>query len=84
MTSSERNHRQRAIRVIKTASLSGALLICSLALTGCQVDISGQSLPSGYYLDDDVQYFAPDSEFKLAREAAALKEQAANQISSPQ
>lgn len=48
------------------------------------MDISGQTLPSPYYLDDDVQFYAPGPEFKLAREAAALKEQAANQISEPQ
>ena len=52
--------------------------------TGCQMDIAGQTLPSPYYLSDDVQYYAPGPEFKLAREAAALKEQAANQISEPQ
>jgi len=41
--------------------------------TGCQVDVGGQTLPSPYYLTDDVQYFAPGPEFKLSREAAALK-----------
>ena len=39
--------------------------------TGCQVDVGGQTLPSPYYLQDDVQYFPPGPEFKLAREAAA-------------
>ena len=33
----------------------------------------GQTLPSAAYMSDDVQYFAPGPEFKLAREAAALK-----------
>lgn len=45
-------------------------------LTGCQVEIAGQTLPSPWYLTDDVQYYAPGPEFKLAREAAAMKEQA--------
>ena len=48
------------------------------------MDIAGQTLPSGYWLSDDLHYAAPGPEFKLAREAAALKEQAANQISEPQ
>ena len=48
------------------------------------MDIAGQTLPSPYYLTDDVQYYAPGPEFKLAREAAALKEQSAKQISEPQ
>jgi hypothetical protein len=46
------------------------------ALTGCQVEIAGQTLPSPYYLTDDIQYYAPGPEFKLAREAAAQQEQA--------
>ena len=41
--------------------------------------IGGQTLPSPYYLNDDVQYFAPGPEFKLAEEAAAMEEYAAEQ-----
>ena len=48
------------------------------------MDIAGQTLPSGYYLTDDVQYYAPGPEFKLAREAAALAEQNAEIISEQQ
>jgi hypothetical protein len=44
-------------------------------LTGCQVEMAGQTLPSPWYLTDDVQYYAPGPEFKLAREAAAIQEQ---------
>jgi hypothetical protein len=47
------------------ASIAGA--------TGCQVDVGGQTLPSAYYLKDDVQYFPTGPEFKLSREAAAMK-----------
>lgn len=48
-----------------------AALFASLAATGCQVNVGGQTLPSPYYLSDDVQYFAPGPEFPLAREANA-------------
>lgn len=64
--------------------MAGLVVLLSLSATGCQMDIAGQTLPSPYYLTDDVQYYAPGPEFKLAREAAALKEQAAQQISEPQ
>lgn len=47
----------------------------STVLTGCQVEYAGQTLPSPYYLTDDIQYYAPGPEFKLAREAAAMQEQ---------
>jgi hypothetical protein len=48
-----------------------------LLATGCQVEMAGVTLPSPWYLTDDVQYYAPaPSEFKLSREAAALQEQA--------
>jgi hypothetical protein len=55
-----------------------AAAICSAAamLTGCQVEYAGQTLPSPYYHTDDIQYYAPGPEFKLAREAAAMQEQA--------
>ena len=45
----------------------------ALFTTGCQVDIGGQTLPSPYYQEDDIQYFPPGPEFKLSREAAAQK-----------
>ncbi|MEO1496251.1 MAG: hypothetical protein AAFV43_03780 [Planctomycetota bacterium] len=55
--------------------LAALLIVACAALTGCQTDIAGQTLPSPYHLTDDVQYYAPGPEFKLAKEAAALKEQ---------
>ena len=53
--------------LLATAGLGG------LSLTGCQVDVGGQTLPSAYYLQDDIQYFPAGPEFKLSKEAAALK-----------
>ena len=50
--------------------VTGGLL---LATTGCQVSVNGQTLPSPYYLQDDVQYFPAGPEFKLPNEAAALR-----------
>ena len=44
-----------------------------MTATGCQVSMNGQTLPSPYYLQDDVQYFPSGPEFKLPREAAALR-----------
>jgi hypothetical protein len=53
-----------------------ALWPAVMLLTGCQAEYAGQTLPSPWYLTDDVQYYTPGPEFKLAREAAAMKEQA--------
>ena len=47
--------------------------VAGLATTGCQVDVGGQTLPSAYYLQDDIQYFPAGPEFKLSKEAAAQK-----------
>ena len=47
--------------------------LSAVSVTGCQVHLGGQTLPSPYYLEDDVQYFAPGPEFNLPREAAAMK-----------
>ncbi|MGD0896909.1 MAG: hypothetical protein ABR915_03675 [Thermoguttaceae bacterium] len=49
----------------------GLAVLAAVGLAGCQVDVGGQTLPSPYYLQDDVQYFPPGSEFKLTKEAAA-------------
>lgn len=51
----------------------GAVTTTLLTATGCQVSLNGQTLPSPYYLQDDVQYFPSGPEFKLPREAAALR-----------
>ena len=57
-------------------ALAAAVTLPALSdLTGCQVDVAGQTLPSPYYLTDDIQYYAPGPEFKLSREAAAQQEQ---------
>ena len=65
--------------------LAGGLLILACgASTGCQIDVAGQTMPSAYHLTDDVQYYAPDPEFKLSREAAALANQRADEASQPQ
>lgn len=68
------------MRLVK-ANANGWKLAALLALpavtlfAGCQVEVGGVTLPSPYYLTDDVQYYAPGPEFKLAREAAAMQEQ---------
>jgi len=54
-------------------TLAGLGLLATMGLSGCQVQLGGQTLPSAYYMEDDVQYFPPGPEFKLSREAAALK-----------
>ena len=61
--------------------LIGLTIVTCLGMTGCQVQTGGQTLPSPTYWTDDVQYFAPGPEFKLANEAAAMK--AAQQEAAP-
>lgn len=65
---------------LRTTLCSWRVTLCGLGLallavgsTGCQVTEGGQTLPSPWYIYDDVQYFAPGPEFKLSREAAAQK-----------
>lgn len=70
MNSSNRTRRSVCWGLLATGVLA------ALGLTGCQVDVGGQTLPSPYYMSDDVQYFPRGPEFKLSREAAAMKERA--------
>jgi hypothetical protein len=59
--------------------VSGALVVMLLCSVGCQIDVGGQTLPSPYYLTDDVQYFPAGPEFKLSEEAAAMRIYAAEE-----
>ncbi len=54
-------------------------LLAVPTLVGCQTNIAGQTLPSAYYLRDDIQYFERGPEFKLYRQAQALEEYKASQ-----
>lgn len=47
---------------------------------GCQVSVAGQTLPSPYYLTDDVQYFPAGPENKIANETAAVKQARADAV----
>lgn len=54
-------------------------LLCGfglLAVTGigCQSDIAGQTLPSAYYLRDDVQFFTAGPETQLPEQRRALQQ----------
>ena len=53
---------------MKRTATTIALLLCgglSVMTTGCQSTVGGQTLPSAYYLTDDVQYFPAGPEFLL-------------------
>lgn len=58
---------------LRTTLVGLSLALLAIGSTGCQVTEGGQTLPSPWYVSDDIQYFAPGPEFKLAREAAAQK-----------
>lgn len=60
-------------RITQATAIALLAGTCLFGATGCQVSMNGQTLPSPYYLQDDVQYFPSGPEFKLSREAAALK-----------
>ena len=54
-------------------TLAAAGLTC-LAAGGCQTTVGGQTLPSAYYLYDDVQYFPAGPEFLLPNTERAHEE----------
>jgi len=58
--------------------LLGCAAVCSGSI-GCQSTIGGQTLPSAYYLRDDLQYFPAGPEFKLTRQVQAIEEYKARQ-----
>ena len=58
---------------LRTTLAGLGLGLAAVSSTGCQGTYAGQTLPSGYYISDDIQYYPPGPEFKLSREAAAQK-----------
>jgi hypothetical protein len=58
---------------LRSALCGLALAGAALSTAGCQGVYNGQTLPSPWYIYDDIQYFPPGPEFKLSREAAAMK-----------
>ena len=59
-----------------------ALLACglfSVAVTGCQTDIGGQTLPSAFYLTDDVEYHPAGPEMIIPNQVRALEEYSLDQ-----
>src|SRR3954464_2378584 len=53
--------------------LAGLAVLGLVASTGCQVEYAGMTLPSGKYMHDDVQYFAPGPDFPWANTQAATQ-----------
>ncbi len=58
---------------MQTTLAGMGLALAAISSTGCQGTYAGQTLPSPYFIHDDIQYYAPGPEFKLSREAAAQK-----------
>ncbi|HWE36547.1 MAG TPA: hypothetical protein VG406_08275 [Isosphaeraceae bacterium] len=46
-------------------------LVVALPAIGCQAEHAGMTLPSGKYMNDDVQYFPPGQEFRWSNTLAA-------------
>ena len=63
--------RQKIQRLL--AAFLGAGFVAS-TLTGCQTTVGGQTLPSAYFLEDDVQYFPAGPEFLLSNTVRAMEQ----------
>jgi len=65
----------------RNLGLCGAIILfgSTILSTGCQIDVAGQTLPSPYYMSDDIHYAPAGPEFKLSNEAAAMKAYEAEQ-----
>ncbi|MBQ6158895.1 MAG: hypothetical protein IJJ20_07800 [Thermoguttaceae bacterium] len=47
-------------------------------LSGCQMTQNGQTLPSPYYLDNQIQYFPAGNEFQFQGEVDRMKREQVN------
>ena len=67
--------------------LFGVLVLSSLMiapLVGCQVTRNGQTLPSPYYLDDDIQYHPSGTEFQYQQEVDHMNKITAERAANSQ
>ena len=62
----------QSLPIGRLAVLCGGAL--SLAAAGCQSSVGGQTLPSAYYLRDDVQYYPAGPEFLLPNQQRVLEQ----------
>lgn len=60
--------------LIRTATVSALGGCVALTMTGCQTSVGGQTLPSAYYLRDDVQFFPAGPEFLLSNKVQAIEQ----------
>ena len=63
-----------AARALSAAALLSGGAAAGLGLTGCQASMAGQTLPSPYYLRDDVQFFPAGPEFQFPNQVQAIEE----------
>ena len=59
--------------------ITSGLLVSSAMSVGCQTNIGGQTLPSAFYLKDDIQYYPPSTETPLPNARRAQREYRLNQ-----
>ena len=64
----------RVRRALQWLGIGSAAVLMGIALSGCQTSIGGQTLPSAYYLEDDVQYFPTGPEFLLSNQVRAIEQ----------
>ena len=61
----------------------GGLLValgvaCLSLMSGCQLTQNGQTLPSPWYLDNEIQYFPAGNEFQFQGEVDRIKREQVN------
>ena len=65
-------------------ALVGCVVLGGLGSIGCQSTHNGQTLPSQFFLKDDIQYYPAGPEFPLSREAAQMDRDHAEQMKASQ
>ena len=60
---------------MKVSALMRTMVVSAIAgCVGCQTSVGGQTLPSAYYLGDDVQFFPAGPEFLLTNKVQAIEQ----------
>lgn len=65
---------EQAMKITRIWLTMLAISGLTISLTGCQSSVGGQTMPSAFYLDDDVQFFPAGPEFKLSNQVQRIEE----------
>ena len=75
---------KKLTRRLTFLTLTGCVVLGCLGSIGCQTTRNGQTLPSPYYLENEIHYYPAGPEFPLTQEALQMEKDEAEHLKARQ